>query len=205
MKIAVFGATGRVGRQLCELALREGHSLRILVRRKEDWMNHPQVDVAVGDAKNREDVEQVIKSVDAVFSGLGTDKTTTLSDFVTALIPAMERQSVSRIVTIGTAGILNSRTEPGVYRFQSGESNRKLTFAAEEHAKVYEALKDSVLDWTIVCPTYLPDGPITGEYRTEVDYLPLEGKQISTGDTAHFAYHILTQYEVSRARIGLAY
>ena len=70
------------------------------------------------------------------------------------IIKAMENEGIQRIITIGTAGILQSRTTPTVIRYQSSESKRKLTRAAEEHHKVYDMLKQSTLDWTIVCPTY---------------------------------------------------
>lgn len=205
MKLAIFGGTGRVGKQVCDLALQDGHKLHLLVRREEEWMQHPNIQVTVGDAKNPKDIEKILEGADAVFSGLGTDKTTTLTDFSEAIVPLLAEKGISRIVTIGTAGILNSRHEAGKYRFQTNESNRKLTFAAEQHAHLYELFNDSSLVWTIVCPTYLPDGPVTGTYRTEVDYLPEDGKQISTGDTAHFAYQQLQLNDATPSRIGIAY
>ncbi len=205
MKIAVFGATGRVGRHFVELALEKGHELQLLVRNKQDWMDHDKLTIHIGDAREYSDIEKTLAGAEAVFSALGTDKTTTLADFVTALVPSMEKLRIKRVVTIGTAGILQSRTQPELYRFQSGESNRKLTFAAEQHAAVYETFRDSSLDWTIVCPTYLPDGPLTQEYRTEEDMLPVEGKQISTADTAHCAYTVLTESQSLRKRLGVAY
>lgn len=205
MKLAIFGGTGRVGKQVCEQAIEDGHQVNLLVRTEANWMQHPNIQVTVGDAKKAEDIEKVLDGVDAVFSGLGTDKTTTLTEFSEAIVPLLTKQGISRIVTIGTAGILNSRHEEGKYRFQTSESNRKLTFAAEQHAHVYERFAKTNLQWTIVCPTYLPDGPMTGTYRTEVDYLPEDGKQISTGDTAHFAYKQLQQKDITPSRIGIAY
>ena len=88
------------------------------------------------------------------------------------IIEAMENEGIQRIITIGTAGILQSRTTPNLLRYQSSESKRKSTRAAEEHHKVYDLLKQSTLEWTIVCPTYLPDGERLGEYRVERDFLP---------------------------------
>src|SRR5699024_11520053 len=87
------------------------------------------------------------------------------------------------------AGILNSRNEPDLYRFQSSESKRKTTTAAKDHLAAYELLEKSNLDWTVVCPTYLPDDEIIGEYRTEIDYLPKNAKKISVGDTAKSEEH----------------
>ncbi|WP_392455737.1 NAD(P)-dependent oxidoreductase [Chryseomicrobium aureum] len=205
MKLAIFGGTGRVGKQVVDMALQGGHEVQLLVRTQQDWMDQPGITAIVGDAKNPEDVAKTVQGTDAVFSGLGTDKTTTLTEFIEGLIPALAIAEISRVVTIGTAGILDSRTTPGVYRFQSGESNRKLTFAAEQHAHVYETFRDSDLDWTIICPTYLPDGPLTKTYRTEESMLPVDGKHISTADTAHCAYTALSEGTFNRVRVGLAY
>ena len=44
--------------------------------------------------------------------------------------------------------------------------------------------EQSKLEWTIVCPTYLPDGERLGKYRTESNYLPEGGIEISVSDTA---------------------
>jgi putative NADH-flavin reductase len=121
------------------------------------------------------------------------------------IISAMEKHGIRRIITIGTAGILNSRLTPGVLRYQGGDSNRKLTFAAEEHEKAFRLLENSSLDWTVVCPTYLPDGEARGNYRTEKDFLPENGREITVGDTAEFAFRELEHPEFRQCRVGLAY
>ena len=103
----------------------------------------------------------------------------------------MAHYNLEKIITIVTAGILNSRVEPELYRFQSSESKRKTTTAAKDHLAAYLLLEESDLDWTVVCPTYLPDGGEKGGYRTEIDFLPQNSKEISVGDTASFAYSLL--------------
>ena len=100
---------------------------------------------------------------------------------------------------------VKSRDNPEKLRYEAGDSNRKLTFAAQEHHKVYDMLRQSGLEWTIVCPTYLPDGAEAGNYRTERDLLPLEGKKISVGDAAAFAYNELLENENSGFRVGISY
>ncbi len=87
-----------------------------------------------------------------MISCLGTDGDDTLSTAMAHILSVMEEQHIKRLITIGTAGILDSRYEPGKYRFETNESKRKQTRAAKEHAKVYEMLKESSLDWTIICP-----------------------------------------------------
>lgn len=205
MNITLFGATGRVGSEILKLALRDGHHVTALVRTPSKLPTHNNLSILTGDIRDKELVSQAIENSDAVISSIGTDKTTTLTDAIPFIIEAMITGNVERIITIGTAGILQSRTNPDVYRFQSTESKRRLTFAAEEHAKVYEQLSSTDLEWTIVCPTYLPDGEATGQWRTERNFLPEDGVEISVGDTALCAYNELLDPQFIGTRVGLAY
>lgn len=205
MNITLFGATGRVGSEILKLALRDGHHVTALVRTPSKLPTHNNLSILTGDIRDKELVSQAIENADAVMSAIGTDKTTTLTDAIPSIIEAMKTGNVERIITIGTAGILQSRTNPDVYRFQSTESKRRLTFAAEEHAKVYEQLNNAELEWTIICPTYLPDGEATGQWRTERNFLPEDGVEISVGDTALCAYNELLDPQFIGTRVGLAY
>ncbi|HSI67392.1 MAG TPA: SDR family oxidoreductase [Planococcus sp. (in: firmicutes)] len=204
MKIAIFGATGRVGGEILKRALEDGHQVKALVRSPK-LEEHLDLEMIVGDIRKAEDVERTISGTELVFSAIGTDKTTTLSESMPFIINSMKAHGIRRIITIGTAGILNSRLSAGELRYQGGDSNRKMTFAAEEHEAVYRMLEKSGLDWTIVCPTYLPDGEALGNYRAEKDYLPEDGKKISVGDTAEFAYRQMEDAEFIHSRVGLAY
>ncbi|WP_040285416.1 NAD(P)-dependent oxidoreductase [Sporosarcina koreensis] len=205
MRIAMFGGTGRVGSLMLAALLEDGHTVTALVRDPGRLKAHPHLTVVQGDVKQKQDAQKTIEGADCVVSALGTDKSTTLSEAVPHMIAGMEQEGIRRILTIGTAGILNSRLTPGALRYNGGDSNRKLTAAAEEHHAAYSALAASSLDWTIVCPTYLPDGSETGVYRVMDDWLPPDGRQISTGDTAHFAVRELIEGKHAGHRVGIAY
>ncbi len=206
MRILILGMTGRVGSEIAKLALKDKHQVTALVRTPEKITgNDDNLSVVKGDVTIKEDVERAMKDADAVISALNTDGGETLTKSMPLIIEAMKAEGIKRIVTIGTAGILNSRVEDDVLRYQSSESKRKLTRAAEEHHKTYELLEASELDWTVVCPTYLPDGEATGEYREERNYLPEDGKKITVGDTAEFAYKQLESDEYVQSRVGIAY
>lgn len=211
MNLLLLGATGRVGRYILNYALADGHTVTVLVRspdKLEDFASQygTQLQIIQGDATNEEDIAKALKDGPAVvISALNTDGTTTLSVSTGLLIRQMQEQSIHRLITVGTAGILQSRTEPSLYRYESSDTRRRSTRAAEEHRRVYELLRESALDWTIVCPTYLPDGERTGVYRVEKDFLPEDGSQITTADTADFTYRQWTSYDFIRARVGIAY
>ncbi|MEN0642670.1 SDR family oxidoreductase [Alkalicoccobacillus gibsonii] len=206
MKIVILGATGRVGNELVQLALEDQHQVTALVRTPEKLTSTDEhLHVVQGDVLNKQDLHTAISDVDVVISALNTDGTTTLSESMPLILQVMEEKGIKRIITIGTAGILQSRTHPELLRYQSPDSKRKTTRAAEEHHKAYQTLEQSNLDWTIVCPTYLPDGERIGKYRVEKDFLPNQGVKISVKDTAQFTYDQLTDPSYVRARVGIAY
>ncbi|ARA84950.1 NAD(P)H-binding protein [Bacillus paralicheniformis] len=207
LKIALFGGTGRVGQAFLNFVEEDGrYSVYALVRRTEGARIPDKCCQALtGNARNQHDVESLIKDSDIVVSCLNTDGDDTLTVSIEHMINAMNAHRIKRLITIGTAGILNARQNPDLYRFETNESKRRSARAAQEHARVYERLRESELDWTIVCPTYLPDGPALKTYRFEQDVLPDGGKEISTGDTAHFLFKQLESDQFVKARVGLAY
>ncbi|CAM4133883.1 NAD(P)-dependent oxidoreductase [Saccharibacillus endophyticus] len=205
MRILILGATGRVGSLIVEHALRDGHEVTALVRDPGKVRAREGLTVNKGNACNAADIRRVMEGQQAVISALNTDGTTTLSDSMPIIIDAMREFGIRRIVTVGTAGILQSRTEPELLRYQSSDSKRKSTRAAEEHRRVYELLQASELDWTIGCPTYLPDGEAVGGYRMERDKLPEGGERITVGDTAEFVYGQIKDRQYIHARVGIAY
>lgn len=206
MNIFVLGVTGRVGQLIVKKALADQHHVTALVRSPDKLSVHSnELTIYQGNALDQNDIFYAMSESDAVISALNTDKNQTLSRSMPLILYAMRRHGISRIVTIGTAGILDSRTQNGLYRFQSNESKRRSTTAAEDHLAAYELLRDSDLSWTVVCPTYLPDDGEKRSYRLEESMLPEDGKSITVGDTAAFAYEQLENLTYNRTRVGIAY
>jgi putative NADH-flavin reductase len=206
VNICLFGATGRVGSVILENALTNHHSVQTLVRDAKR-MNQKAACLTVreGNVLQEEDIVHSITGADVVISALNTDGSSTLSESMPFIIKHMKKHRINRIITIGTAGILQARSAPYLYRFQSSESRRKSTKDAEEHLKAYLLLNDSGLDWTIICPTYLPVGERIGTYRYEKDFLPENPSSISIFDTGDFAYMQLFSDEFIGSRVGLTY
>ncbi|PAD66217.1 hypothetical protein CHH83_25130 [Bacillus sp. 7586-K] len=206
MNILILGATGRVGSQIVNYALHDRHHVTVLVRTPEKiQICNENLTIVQGNALNKDDIVRSMHGIDVVISALNTDGTTTLSDSMPLIIDAMEDEGIKRIITIGTAGILQSRTTPNSLRYQSSESKQKSTRAAKEHHKVYDLLKQSTLEWTIVCPTYLPDGERVGKYRIERNFLPEDGAEISVPDTAEFTFKQIKASDYIKSRVGIAY
>lgn len=203
MKIALFGANGRVGRDILFLLLKNNIEVTVLVRDSAKVQPHDSLTVLQGDARNMADIERTLENADAVISALGTDQTTVLTESISHIIATMRDRNIHRIITIGTAGILNSRVEPKLLRYESSESKQRSKVAAKEHHRVFNMLSASTLDWTIICPTYLPTGATTNAYIIERDMLPVGAVRTTTGDTALFAYNELLENKHIGYRIGI--
>ncbi len=207
MRIALLGGTGRVGSVVLPHLLENGYSVNLLVRDSSSLEESRRQHIISGDACNENDIDRTLKGCQAVISCLGTDKSDVISRSMPLVLKSMRKHSISRIITVGTAGILQARSADHLYRFQTDESKRKSTKAAEDHLKAYLMLKSSTFDWTIVCPTYLPDGERLGHYRTEKDLLPLNGKSISIYDTGDYIYKLLHSKtnDFNKCRVGICY
>ena len=206
MNICLLGATGRVGSVILENALANQLSVQVLVRDQGKLnVKSENLFVREGNVLNEEDLALSIEGSNVIISALNTDKSTTLSESMPLIIKHMTKYGIKRIITVGTAGILQASSTPNLYRFQSSESKRKSTRDAEEHLKAYLLLKNSGLDWTIVCPTYLPIGERVGHYRYEKDFLPENPSSISIYDTGDFTFQQLFSSEFIGARVGLSY
>lgn len=203
MELLVVGASGRVGRRVCEYAHSDGHSVTAFVR---DVTTAPDgVAVVEGDVTDADAVEAAVAGRDAVCSALGPDGTDTsvLVEGIDNIVTAMAAHGVDRLVAVGAAGILQAT--PSRLRLDTVEFPERLSRIAAAHREVYERLRNSALDWTLACPPRMPDGTSTNHYRTAVDYLPEGGQSISTGDVAAFCYDALTGGRHVRERVGLAY
>lgn len=75
MRIALFGASGRVGSRLLEYALADGHTVRALVRdpTKLEPLASPGLIVVTGDVLDSTAVSETVSESDAVISVLGGD------------------------------------------------------------------------------------------------------------------------------------
>lgn len=123
MKVCILGATGRVGSNIIKLALKDLAEVTALARdvnRME--IHHERLRVIEGNAWNENDIKKAIEGSDIVISALGTDQNGTLAKSMPLIIKQMKEEGIHKIITIGTAGILQARTNLNLYRFQSTES-----------------------------------------------------------------------------------
>ncbi len=191
MKVAIFGATGGTGQQLVAQALDAGHSVQALVRDPARLTNtNPDLTLITGDALDANAVSATIQGADAVIVTLGNTANNPdwiVSDGTRVVVEAMKQQGVRRLVVVTSLGVGDSRSQaPFAFRRLMSTVLKK---PMEDKERQEQLVRESGLDWIIVRPGGLTDGPRTGVYEAGVD-----GKigfgQISRADVADF---VLTQ------------
>lgn len=207
MKIAVFGATGRVGGRFVEYAIAEGHQIRALVRDPAKLTARAGLEVIRGDVLNPADVERTIQGCEAVVSGLGgagvNDPGDAQSQGMRNIVAAMRTHGLRRVLGVAGGGILDS-PKGGLRHDQPGfpEVFKKVS---AKHKEAWHAMRDGDVDWTMIATGDIVPGERTGVYRTLEDFLPDGGRKISVEDVADFLLKALSQGLHLRKRVGAGY
>lgn len=191
MNLLVLGGTGPTGRLVVGLALEAGDRVTVLVRdpaRLGDLAR--RVTVRTGDATSRRDVSAATAGQDAVISALGTGKSLIphglAARAAAAVIAAAGENGVSRLVWLSAFGVGETVAEASGSQKLMFRTLLRSVYADKEIADA--RIRSSGLDWTVVHPTRLTNGPARGTYRAG-ERLPMKGNPtISRADVAAFLH-----------------
>lgn len=188
-KLLVLGATGGTGRQVLTQSMAEGYEVTALVRSADRMPPAARrVRVIVGDVRDARAVREAVQGQDAVVSALGVGNSLKSGGLIAAAAPAivraMEQAGVRRLVFTQAYGVGDTyRDTPLIPRLMIAVMLRDL-YADKLAGEA--VLRRSGLDWTLVYPSTLTNGPWTGKYRAG-ERLTLGGlPTISRTDLAAF-------------------
>lgn len=185
MRIAVFGATGGTGRQVVEQALAQGHQVSALVRDPTKLEPRDGLTLHTGDVMDTEVTARCIQGADAVVCVLGSRGSKTPIEAVgtEVILQAMQAQGVRRLIAVTSMGVGDSRSQINpAFRVIMDLTLKPIMQAKEAQEQL---IQSSALDWTIIRPGGLTDGPPTGQYRHGLDR-SIKGGRISRADVAAF-------------------
>ncbi len=134
-----------------------------------------------------------------------TRRTTALSQGTRNIVQAMEKHGVRRLICESSLGVADSRGRLGIfYNLILVPLLLRGLFA--DKAAQEQIIQASALDWVIVRPTSLTNGPRKGVYRAGMDighwFFPT---RISRADVADFMLKQLTDNAWLRKTPGVAY
>lgn len=207
-RILLIGATGPTGlevlAQLGEAKLNVRALARSPARLKEAVPDLGEV--AKGDVLDSASLDAALDGVDLVISLLGTALTlkpvTLLSAGTRNVIEAMKRRGVKRILCVTGMGAGDSRGHGGFAYDRLILPTLLRTVYADKNRQEDE-LKGSGLEWTIVRPARLTDGPRTAAYREIGRFTNERMTTISRKDVAHFLAKEAVQNRYARQSVNL--
>ena len=188
MKLLVLGATGGTGKHIVRQALEAGHEVTVFVRdRSKTGPDHPRLRVIEGGLDDSRALSDAMRGHDAVISALGRGYSfkpeRLMERSVPVIIGAMKSAGLRRLLFTSALGVGDS--------FGDAPLLARLFFLTLLR-KIYadkligdRLIGSSDLEWTIVRPSRMTDGPLTGNYRSG-ERVVLGTGTISRADVAHF-------------------
>ncbi len=202
-----MGGTRGLGRAVVRAAFEAGHALTVLARHAAELETPVSgVRMVVGDVEDAADVERAVAGQDAVVWTVGVAPTRrpvhVFSRGTQYTLASMERFGVRRLVCVTGMGAEDSKVWGGLLRAGIMPPRRNRAIAEDKDRQEMQ-VRASTLDWTIVRPALLGDGPATANYFARM--LPEGGvaHRIRRADVADFIVRNLARAEYVRQSVLL--
>ncbi len=209
MRLIVLGPTGGTGQQIVAQALTAGHEVTAFARSPEKILvKHERLRPVTGHVTDDgTGLADAMRGQDVVISALGRGMVLKSDGLIQRSVPpiltAMQRHGIRRLIFTSAIGVGDaSRHVPLVPRLM-GRFMLKDIYADKVSGE--DLIRASGLEWTLLQPAMLTDGPLTGRYRSG-ERLSMRGiPKISRADVAHFVLRQLDDPAYIRKAVVLAY
>jgi putative NADH-flavin reductase len=168
MKIVVFGASGRVGRIVVTKLLEKGHDVTAFVHSSKNLPEHSRLKLVQGDIHDSTQVAAAIQGNEVVMSTLGswgTKSKDIVSTGMKSIVPAMEAQGISRIISLtGTEAWLDDEEHTVLQKVSHlvfSRIARGIIRDGEEHLRL---LQQSNTNWTALRSPRMRGKGLAGKY-----------------------------------------
>ena len=207
MRIALLGASGRIGGHVLNWAVTAGREVTALARDPASLPAAAGLTVMAGQATDVAAVAEVAAGADAVVSALGPRGAKTpalLATAAEATVAAMDKAAIKRLVCVSAAGAF-VEDDPDMGALVKFILPKVFANLYADVREMEAVVSTSDLDWTLVRPARLVNRPQTGRYRVRPEFAPVGGRTIARSDVAHFIAAALTDDTWVRARPAVAY
>jgi putative NADH-flavin reductase len=212
MKIALIGASGRVGHAILAEALERGHTVTAIARNAARLTARPHLKTVDADVADPAQTAAAVKGNDAVIGAFNSGWTNPniRADFakgMEGIIAGVKQAGVKRILFLGGAGSL---TEKGARLVDHPSFNPAYKEGALGAADALDRVrKEKDLDWSFISPAQMINpGERSGKYRHGHDEPVRDEKgesTISMGDLAHAILDEIEKPKHIRHRFTVGY
>jgi putative NADH-flavin reductase len=155
-----------------------------------------------GDPRAAAELEAALPGHDAVLSAIGppgAGRSMIVSQCACSTVAAMQAAGVRRLLIVSAAVLFK---DEGI--LFAVLRRTLLRNVAEDQTEMERVVTASALDWTIVRPPRLTNGPLTEHYRIEDNRMPRPRLPVSRSDVAHFLLDEAERGAHRRQMVGMA-
>jgi len=205
MRITLFGATGGTGREVLDQALAAGHEVTAVVR---DPSKLSAPGVVAADVMDPAAIAPFIDGRDVVVTAIGSRElrqpTSVQTDSTASIVEAMRETGVRRLIVVSNSGMVTEGDGPLTKALVKPILRRILVHGWTDMRHMEDVVTASGLDWTIIRPPMLTNGPRTGAYRRELGRNVRGGRRISRADVADSILRSLGDPDTVRETVSIA-
>ena len=196
MRIAIIGASRGIGYELLRIALEEGHEVTALLRNPAKLnISDSRLKSVEGDILDTASATAVTAGQDAVCVCIGIPPTrkpvSVFSRGIECVLAAMGRESHQKLIAVTGIGAGDSKGHGGFFYDRVINPLLLGTIYADKDRQE-SIIKASNVEWLIVRPGFLTNGPRTGRYRAIENLSGVTAGKISRRDVADFMLKQLT-------------
>ena len=188
MQITVFGANGKVGSLIVQIALKKGYEVVAFTHGVANFSYNSNLTLFEGDIYDTKQVAEAVKGSDVVISAVGswgTPKKDILTAGMNNLIPAMQKQKIKRIISLtGADAKVKGETSTiigYISRILFNLVAKKVLQDGEGHINL---LKSNDLDWTVIRSPVMNDKGSAGQFTINANK-PMPWATINRSSVAH--------------------
>jgi len=191
MRIAVFGATGLTGVEVVRRALGRGHSVAALCRNApEPSVFGPGVDLIEGSPTDPGTVKRAVRGAEAVICVLGPRAPFTdvfCARATRVIVESMKALGVRRLIC-QTGALVGDYRRNRTFFFEGMGNffNRRRPAGALDRIEQEREVLNSGLEWTLVKPPRLTQGPARGSVQASEGLVVGMLSSLSRADLADF-------------------
>jgi len=209
-RLSVFGASGRTGLMLINIAVERGYAVTAFCRNDSDRQYLPE-DVAciVGDILNREHLDLAVSGAEVVICAFGPRepyKDVFCADATGKIIESMKKHDVDRLLCITNVLAGDCLKNRSLFIRTMARLARLLRAAvAADRDEQERQVEESGLNWTIVKPSELMDENERPRFVHGEDLMIDAYSRISRYHLSHFMLDHLEADKYPRKKVVLRY
>ncbi|RZJ49200.1 MAG: NADH-flavin reductase [Flavobacterium sp.] len=188
IKVAVLGGGGRTGKYLVNQLLVQGFSIRLLLRKPENFkIQNPQIEIIKGDAIDENSINLLLEGCDAVMSTIGQrpGEPMVASAATINILKAMNVYNIKRYILLAGLNIdtpFDKKSEKTILATNWMKTN--YPEIQKDRQFTYNLLVNSDVDWTQVRVPFIEFTDESSELSVNLE--DCFGDKISAFDIAGF-------------------